>query len=167
MNPDPTKAKHFAELVHAGQRYNDEVPYTVHLEAVVAVLARFGTTDATMVCAALLHDAIEDTNTSYGDILKRFGVEVAELVFAVTSELGRNRSERNRKTYPKIFNAGHDAIKLKLADRIANVEYGMANGGKSNMYAKEFEGFRVGLYDEADTDLQTMWTYLGRLLTIS
>ena len=50
---NPANAKMFFELAHAGQRYNDEVPYTTHTEMVVQVLARFGFTDAVMVCAAL------------------------------------------------------------------------------------------------------------------
>lgn len=53
---DPVKAKMFAEIAHAGQTYNDEVPYTYHLEKVVEVLGRFGITDPIMVCAAYLHE---------------------------------------------------------------------------------------------------------------
>jgi (p)ppGpp synthase/HD superfamily hydrolase len=143
--PDPIYAAEYAELAHSGQQYNDELPYTSHLRSVVAVLARFGETSPTMVCAAWLHDSIEDTKTSYNDIKERFGVEVAELVYAVTSELGRNRKERNAKTYPKLREAGEKAMMLKLADRIANVEYGMATGGKNDMYAKEFPDFETEL----------------------
>lgn len=180
MSATPVKAKRYAELCHAGQRYADEAPYSVHLEAVVAVLYRFGVYKDTMVCAAWLHDAIEDTETSYNDIHKRFGTEVAELVYAVTSELGRNRRERNEKTYPKLAQAGQDAMCLKLADRIANVEYGMATGGKNDMYAKEFQGFQSALryqyalpdedvekvpsIEPVYPDLEPMWNYLARLL---
>ena len=133
----PERAMHFATIAHGGQIYNDEVPYVVHLQAVVTVLKRFGFSDPVMECAGFLHDTIEDTNTSYKKIATKFGTSVAELVFAVTSEMGRNRAEKNAKTYPKI--RGNDlATALKLADRIANVEYGMAtDGGKRDMYVKE------------------------------
>ncbi len=181
MTPDTIRAQRFAELRHAGQTYADEAPYSVHLANVVAVLARFGITDAVSVCSAWLHDTIEDTGTSYNDIKVRFGPEVAERVFAVTSELGRNRSERNTKTYPKIVQAGLEAIRLKLADRIANVEYGMATGGKQDMYAKEFRGFQnalrylwpYGLVNEdgdktvAHAELEPMWQYLDKLLAVA
>lgn len=165
--PDVGKAKMFAEIQHAGQIYTDQVPYTWHLYCVVEALARFGITDPAMVCAAWLHDSIEDTNTSYGDIEKRFGHDVAELVYAVTSELGRNRKERNAKTYPKL-KGNRDATILKLADRIANVEYGAANGGKNDMYAKEFPGFFAGVFDPAQggggTTPTRMWAHVAKLL---
>lgn len=175
--PDPVRARRYAELRHAGQTYADEAPYSVHLEAVVGVLGRFGYFDNVIVCAAWLHDAIEDTGTSYNDVRDRFGEEVAELVYAVTSELGRNRKERNAKTYPKLIGAGQLALTLKLADRIANVEYGMANGGKNDMYAKEFSGFEEALrYLPAEPGpclcdacvrhpiLEPMWNYLANLI---
>lgn len=164
MQADPVKARQFAELVHAGQRYSLNIPYTVHLQNVVDVLARFGVTDPNYVCAAWLHDSIEDTNTSYNDIKSNFGARVAELVYDVTSELGRNRKERNEKTYPKL-NKNWAALLLKLADRIANVEYGAATGGKNDMYAKEFVGFKEALYSEAQGDvLIKMWNHLSKLL---
>ena len=165
--PDPVRAKMFAEIAHAGQTYNSEVPYTYHLECVVAVLGRFGLTDPVMTCAGYLHDTIEDTTRSFKDISERFGEQVAELVYCVTSELGRNRSERNKKTYPKIA-ANRQAVVLKLADRIANVEYGLATGGKQDMYAKEFPDFFAGLKgDEANIQREiNMWNHLRRLLGV-
>lgn len=116
----------------------------------------------------LRFSAIEDTNRSYGDVKKRFGEEVAELVYAVTSELGRNRKERNEKTYPKIRNNAR-ATMLKLADRIANVEYGMASGGKNDMYSSEFASFRAGIYSPEAVGiapvLDLMWKYLEKILS--
>lgn len=162
----------FAEIAHAGQTYNDEVPYVYHVQAVVDVLARFHFTSNVMRCAGLLHDVIEDTNRSYNDIKKKFGEDVAELVYAVTSELGRNRAERNKKTYPKIY-GNYQATALKLADRIANVEYGFANGGKQDMYAKEYPDFYMNLHctaldgvnwPENDNRVDLMWQHLSRLL---
>lgn len=166
--PDPTRARYFAEIKHSGQTYNDEVPYTYHLDSVVEVLKRFGFTDPVMVCAAYLHDVIEDTTGSYNDIKKRFGEEIAELVYAVTSELGRNREERNKKTYPKIA-ANRQAVLLKLADRIANVEYGLASGGKTEMYTKEFQSFYDALANKNDMgmDERSMWNCLKRMLGIN
>jgi (p)ppGpp synthase/HD superfamily hydrolase len=160
--PNITRAKYFSEIAHAGQVYAGEVPYTVHLDNVVNVLARFNETGDVMVCAGRLHDSVEDTNTSYNDIAKRFGLEVAELVYAVTNELGRNRKEKAEKTYPKIHAAGLAATRLKLADRIANVEYGMANGGKNDMYKEEYRYFRNTLFVAGENS--DMWNYLDKLL---
>lgn len=169
IQPNLTKAQYFAEVSHAGQVYNDEVPYTVHLSHVVKTLERFGINDTAMLCAGWLHDSIEDTRVSYNDIRQKFGFEVAELVYAVTNELGRNRKERSEKTYPKM-QSNQRALILKLADRIANVQYGLENGGKTNMYASEFEGFAKALYDTTGCpateggELSKMWEFLARLL---
>lgn len=164
--PSPDKAMYFAELAHSGQRYNEEAPYTVHLKNAVNVAKRFGLNDDAFICAVWLHDSIEDTRTSFSDIKKRFGTEVAELVFAVTNEQGRNREERTRKTYPKTRCAGPSAVALKLVDRIANVEYGLADKtGKAGMYAEEFSSFVNALYLDTDGDaIQAMWKVLARLL---
>lgn len=167
--PDPRKAKDFAVIAHGNQVYNDEMPYIRHLEMVVEVLRRFGVDWAEMECAAWLHDVIEDTPRSYKDIQSRFGTQVAELVYAVTSELGRDRKERNAKTYPKIA-ALPLARLLKLADRIANVEYGLANGGKTDMYRDEFEGFHMGIgigpLQEPPLTIveKRMWSHLACIL---
>ncbi len=161
--PDSVRAAWFAEIAHAGQVYNKEVPYTVHLDCVVEVLGRFGERSEEMKTAAWLHDTIEDTGTSYNDIKDRFGVDVAETVYAVTNELGRNRKERHAKTAPKIKN-NNKASLLKLADRIANVEYGAATGGKRDMYIKEFPEFFAALYVPHTITHVTMWHHLAVLL---
>ena len=88
-----------------------------------------------------------------------FGEDVAEMVFAVTDELGRNRKERKVKTYPKIA-ANPEAIILKLADRIANIEH----GGKIDMYKKEHGNFVGWLGGASQKDTQAMWEHLERLL---
>lgn len=165
--PDPTRAMYFAQTRHAGQLYNEEVPYTVHLDNAVSVAARFGfDKDAAFMCAVRLHDIIEDTRTKYSELNTRFGEDVAELVFAVTDELGRNRKERHDKTYPKLKKAGARAIALKLVDRIANVEYGLADKtGKAGMYAEEFPEFVKALYDiDQDEVNGQLWRFLARLM---
>lgn len=165
--PSPTKARAYAEIAHTGQLYNQDVPYTYHLDQVVAVLGRFGIVDPESQCAGYLHDVLEDTNRSYNDILRLFGERVAERVFAVTCAKGRNRRERNEATYPGIREREENVI-LKLADRIANVEYGCASGGKTDMYAKEFSSFEIGIREsDAEKESETvrrMWEHLIRLL---
>lgn len=173
MTPDPIRAKNFAAVAHAGQTYEDEMPYDFHLQKVVDTLAQFGIRDPVPVSAGYLHDTLEDTRKSYRDIKDRFGEEVAELVYAVTNELGRNRKERAIRTYPKIKGTP-GALVLKLADRIANVHHGLITGGKTEMYQAEFEDFVVGLYrpsSKSTSGLKTtedieqrMWAYLARLL---
>jgi (p)ppGpp synthase/HD superfamily hydrolase len=168
--PDIDLARAFAELAHAGQTYHDEVPYSFHLNRVVGVLALYKFTSPEWVCSALLHDVIEDTNRNYGDVLKRFGQVVADRVYAVTAGKGKNRHERNAATYPGIKGVEEFVI-LKLADRIANVEYGLAtSGGKADMYAREFPEFEKGIREEdpeKESDVvRRMWDHLMRSLGV-
>lgn len=165
--PNMIRAQRYATVVHGGQIYNDEVPYVDHLADVFAVIQRFGLDeDEQIATAAWLHDAIEDTRTSYNDIKARFGVDVAELVYAVTDERGRNRKERHDKTYPKIKAFGNKAVQLKLADRIANVEYGSATGGKQAMYRAEQADFEAGirLWEKEPEATTRMWNWLRQIL---
>jgi|CXWL01.1.fsa_nt_gi (p)ppGpp synthase/HD superfamily hydrolase len=173
--PDINRMKHFAEIAHFGQTYNDEVPYTYHLEQVQAVLVRFGVRETVLLVAGTGHDLLEDTRKSYNDIKERFGFEVAELIYAVTNEVGRNRKERAAKTYPKIA-GNNNATILKLADRIANLEYGLASGSKQvEMYRREYPEFRKALYKDFGIPdhplvgndiliLSNMWIHLDTLM---
>lgn len=168
-------AQSFATLHHVilGKQMYGVLPYTHHLQAVAEVLKRFGPTCSAyggdlpptvtsdqMLCAAWLHDVVEDTDVKVRDIEETFGETVAQLVSAVTSEQGPNRKARNALTYPKIRAAGHYAIRLKLADRIANVE----NGGASvQMYKREYDEFRHGLRLEKWSN-DDMWLHLDLVL---
>ena len=89
-----------AEKAHINQIY-DIYPYIYHIKQVVKVAEELGY-DESIIIACILHDTLEDTALSYNDIKKAFGEEIAEIVYAVTDELGRNRLERKQKTYPKI-----------------------------------------------------------------
>lgn len=168
MTIDPLNSiKAFATLHHVirkGQMYG-VVPYTHHLSDVENVLREFGITDVEMLQASWGHDIIEDTDVKLRDIRENFGERVASLVFAVTSEEGVNRKTRNALTYPKIREAGDDAVRLKLADRIANVRNG---GGSAQMYAKEHNEFRHQLYNPGCTTITShMWACLDHLIEMA
>ena len=179
------RAIEFARKAHDGQTYSDVYSYIRHLEMVYEVLVRFGFEDETLLVSAWLHDVIEDTEVSYHIVKTEFGLEIAEAVYGVTDELGRNRKERKAKTYPKIL-ANLNSLILKIADRIANVEFGktgvFGDPSKIKMYRKEqaefedalgfkelSEKFSVGAYDseeekEVDRKLLAMWLHLRDLL---
>lgn len=154
-----TSAKSYATLHHVirkGQLYG-VLPYTHHLAAVERVLRDFDELRPEMLVAAWLHDVVEDTDVKLRDVEENFGPEVARLVGAVTSEEAPSRKARVAMTYPKIRDAGPDAIRLKLADRIANVESGGSSGA---MYAKEHRDFRHALRDPEDHLNWKMWVRL-------
>jgi (p)ppGpp synthase/HD superfamily hydrolase len=154
------EARMVAVKAHSNQSYDEIFPYEKHLDDVVDVLKRFGFSGKFIV-AGFLHDSIEDDGISYNDIRKHFGIEVAEMVYCVTDELGRNRREKKEKTLPKTA-SNPSAIILKLADRIANIEH----GGKIDMYNKEYQEFKGALYLNTPEDGKKMWEHLDSLLGI-
>lgn len=149
--------------VHSGQNYGEH-DYIYHLEKVNIVLKRFGCKDQEVLSAAYLHDALEDTPIKKKYIEEFLNKEVADLVFAVTDERGDNRKERKLKTLPKIKAAGQRATQLKLADIIANVEYGISvQSDMVRMYSKELPIIKHFLFVENENIL--MWEYLEKILS--
>ena len=135
-------AEVFARGAHAGQKHGDR-PYWTHLEGVVYRLISWGyETDSPVVCAAWLHDTIEDTKVTYQEIKRVFGKDIAEIVWNVTDEMGRNRKERKDKTYPKIFSTP-ESTALKLADLYDNVFKSFKNQDRHlDMYIYEWPDIR-------------------------
>lgn len=139
-------AKQFAISKHGRQKYG-EVPYIIHLNHVVSVLGEHGyANDDVIMSAGWLHDTIEDTDTTHAMLVLEFGKEIADIVWAVSSEPGKNRQAKFRNTAPKIISK-EKALIVKLADRIANTEASLANNPKLyQMYKKEFSAFYKLLY---------------------
>ena len=112
------------------------------------------------------HDLIEDCRVSYNDVKSQLGQEAADIVYAVTNEKGKNRSERaNDKYYEGIRNTP-GAVFVKLCDRIANVQYSkMTKSRMFEMYKKELDGFVVKMgYDDSNTHpYYEMFSYLINL----
>jgi (p)ppGpp synthase/HD superfamily hydrolase len=154
-----------AEVAHSTQKY-DIYPYIYHIKQVVKIAEELGY-DETILVGCALHDVMEDADLSYNDIKKAFGEDVAEIVFCVTDELGRNRKERKEKTYPKI-RANWKAIAVKICDRIANATHSHHEGGKSGMfklYQKEHIDFCRNLgADNPHEETKKAWERLERLL---
>lgn len=113
----------FAIEAHGDQKrkYTGE-PYVMHCFEVARLVAT-RTTDETMIAAALLHDTVEDTDTSRDDIENRFGARVADLVHWLsdlsTPSCG-NRATRKAIDRAHIAAAPPDAKTIKLADLISN-----------------------------------------------
>ncbi|MCY0877779.1 MAG: bifunctional (p)ppGpp synthetase/guanosine-3',5'-bis(diphosphate) 3'-pyrophosphohydrolase [Firmicutes bacterium] len=120
------QALHFAEEAHRGQSRASGDPYVAHPLAVATILADLKM-DAPTIVAALLHDVVEDTDYTLGDIEARFGSEVAQLVDGVTKldrlEV-RTREEEQAENLRKMFLAMAKDIRvilIKLADRLHNM----------------------------------------------
>lgn len=98
------------------------------------------------------HDLIEDCRVSYNDIKNRLGQEVADIIYAVSNEKGKTRSERANKKYYEGIRNTNGATFVKLCDRIANVQYSkMTKSRMYEMYKKENNHFMEELgYDVND-----------------
>ena len=155
---DPEYVRNYAIIAHGNQKWANEKPYIEHLDAVYKFLSNY-TTDVSILEAAYLHDIIEDTSRSYNDIKYRFTEEVADIVYAVTDELGRNRNERHEKTYPKII-ANKKALLVKLADRYVNMAVCLVDGIMRDMYIKEYQQFKELLYTD---DYTIIWQELDQV----
>ncbi|MDD6023470.1 MAG: bifunctional (p)ppGpp synthetase/guanosine-3',5'-bis(diphosphate) 3'-pyrophosphohydrolase [Oscillospiraceae bacterium] len=118
-------AFHYAEEKHKEQKRKDGSPYIIHPLAVAEIVAEMGL-DTESILAALLHDCIEDTDSSYDDIAKRFGKPVADLVEGVTKLTRVNfqsLEEKQMENLRKMFLAMSKDIRvilIKIADRLHN-----------------------------------------------
>ena len=110
----------FARARHGAQtRRGSDTPYWVHLVRVAMELARWGEHAPVLLQAALLHDTVEDTRTTLGEIRTGFGAEVADLVDWLTAP---DDEESLRAYYERLrTRAPFDAQVLKLADRVDNL----------------------------------------------
>ncbi len=120
------KAYNFAKQHHEGQKRLSGEDYIIHPVDVAYILADLNMDDAT-ICAALLHDVVEDTEITNEDLIKDFGTEIAEMVAGVT-KLSKIQyvtiEEEQVENYRKMFLAmGKDirVILIKLADRLHNM----------------------------------------------
>ena len=120
------KAVAYANEKHQYQKRKDGSPYIIHPLAVAEIVVEMGL-DVDAVLAALLHDCIEDTDTSHEEIEKVFGTTVAELVEGVTKLTRANFSSTEQaqmENLRKMFMAMSKDIRvvlIKIADRLHNM----------------------------------------------
>jgi guanosine-3',5'-bis(diphosphate) 3'-pyrophosphohydrolase len=114
----------FASRKHSMQRRKneEESPYINHPIAVAHLLADTGgITDPITLMAAVLHDTIEDTETTPSELDERFGKRVRKLVEEMTDDKSLDKVERKRLQIEHSPHLSHRAKEIKLADKIANV----------------------------------------------
>ena len=132
-----------AEKAHDGQTRDEGTPYILHPLRVAAFLAELGHRDPELLAAALLHDTLEDSDLTEGEIEAKFGGRVAALVRTLTKPYipSLPRIERDRLYYSQLASAPRDALVIKLADRLDNVRYLHLSPvrGKASAYLRETE----------------------------
>ena len=120
------KAYEYAQAAHANQKRASGEPYFIHPCAVADILMDLGL-DAATIAAALLHDVIEDTESTAEDIKREFGAEVLGLVSGVTKLekiVFKSQEDADAENFRKIFVAMAKDVRviiIKLADRLHNM----------------------------------------------
>lgn len=150
-------------------KYDEYLPYEYHLRMVVGVYDKFKhlvedirREDVKLVCFA--HDTIEDTRVTYNDVKNALGYYVAELVYALTNEKGKNRKERANDKYYQGIREIKYGVFVKMCDRIANVEYSKMSGSRMfEMYRKENNDFIKNLGVDKNHMCYSMKQYLDNI----
>ncbi len=118
------RAAAFAAHKHRDQRRKGvaATPYINHPIAVANVLANeAGITDPVVLAAALLHDTIEDTETSQPELVAEFGPAIGAVVAEVTDDKRLLKAERKRLQIEHAAHISYEAKLVKMADKICNV----------------------------------------------
>ncbi|MDY5087732.1 MAG: hypothetical protein SPE72_07535 [Alloprevotella sp.] len=156
------------------QKYNATLPYGYHLDMVARYAADYGhevLADAAdllpLLFGAYFHDSIEDARLSYNDVTRRAAAFMndaqaymaAEIVYALTNDKGRTRSERAGERYYAGIRATPYAPFVKLCDRAANTAFSAraADGGNSRMcrvYASEWPHFLAAIRVDRPADVR-------------
>lgn len=146
------KAANYAINCHRAVNHKyDGNDYSAHLTLVLMYLDMFKhhilpEDQETVLAAGWAHDVIEDTRQTYNDVVKVLGMPVADIVYALTNEKGKNRKERaNRKYYDEMKLVKY-AVLVKLCDRLANIDYSKrTQSGMFAVYQKEYAIFNSSL----------------------
>lgn len=115
------KAIEFAAIRHKDQkRKGTELPYIVHPMEVMQILTENGC-DKNVIAAGILHDTIEDTETTYDDILENFGKEIADIVASESEDKSKSWKERKQTTIDSLPNESFETQLVCCADKLSNL----------------------------------------------
>lgn len=118
------KALAFASYKHKDQRRKDQSasPYINHPIALANLLVNEGgITDAEILCAALLHDILEDTETTPEELIEAFGASIGSIVMEVTDDKSLSKAERKQAQIAHAPHLSTKARAVKLADKTCNL----------------------------------------------
>ena len=113
----------FAAHKHRNQRRKnaEQTPYINHPIGVAQILSDCNVTDMDVLIAAVLHDTVEDTDTSLPEISSRFGSRVGALVASVSDDKRLPKHERKRLQVVHAREASKETRLIKMADKLHNL----------------------------------------------
>ncbi len=165
MNEKVELARNLAIAFHGDQKYDDH-EYIYHLDTVYDIL-RGNFTEKEEILA-YLHDIKEDTDITFDELVGYFGAGISYAVYLISDCEGNNRAERKEKTIDKLYHIYDESfyfvLRVKVADRIANMRYSIKNNNKNmiNMYKNEYVEFKKAAYRKNCCD--DLWKTLDRLV---
>lgn len=116
------RAISFAARAHQGHfRKDGATPYVAHPLRVMTLVRHFGCDDPEVLAAAVLHDTIEDTETTADEVAREFGAKIASVVAEVTDDKRLPKDERKRRQIEHAPDLSPEAKLVKLADKICNL----------------------------------------------
>ena len=122
-----TRAFNFAKHAHKGVRRNSGEPYILHPIAVARIVSEEIGLGSTSICAALLHDVVEDTEYTIEDIANLFGPKIAQIVDGLTKISGGifgDKASAQTENFKKLLLTMSEDIRvilIKIADRLHNM----------------------------------------------
>ena len=122
-----TRAFNFAKQAHKGVRRRSGEPYIMHPLAVAQIACGEIGLGSTSICAALLHDVVEDTEYTFEDIQNLFGSKIASIVEGLTKIAGGifgDRASLQAETFKKLLLTMSEDIRvilIKISDRLHNM----------------------------------------------
>uniref|UniRef100_A0A0B6ZFF8 Guanosine-3',5'-bis(diphosphate) 3'-pyrophosphohydrolase MESH1 n=1 Tax=Arion vulgaris TaxID=1028688 RepID=A0A0B6ZFF8_9EUPU len=124
LSKEMIRCVNFAAIKHKDQRRKDEqqTPYVNHVIGVAYLLvSEGGVSDISVLQAALLHDTVEDTDTTFYELQAEFGEDIANLVKEVTDDKSLPKPDRKRLQIEHAAQSSHRAKLIKLADKLYNL----------------------------------------------
>jgi hypothetical protein len=117
------RAYEVAARCHQGQKRRSGDPYITHPVAVATILAGLGIADDQMLCAAILHDTVEDTPYTMTELRRDFGPGIAMMVDRHTAldYVGQSQQQKTGQILAAIGSADTRVVAMKVADRLHNM----------------------------------------------
>ena len=121
-------AVYYAMEAHQKQTRKDpwHLPYIVHPIDAMNILIKSGVTCQKTLSAAVLHDTLEDTETTMDDLIRIFGPEIASIVSECTDNKDHDKVTRKKQQIVHAHHMSQKAAFVKVADKLSNLEYLLA-----------------------------------------
>lgn len=140
-------AINFSAKAHKDQRRKDEfkTPYINHPIEVMDMLSQAQIKDIDTLCAAVLHDTVEDTDVTYEDLIREFGENVANIVMECSDDKSLPKEVRKQEQIKHSKHISDSAKLVKIADKLSNLS-GLDKYPPTKWSSEEIEGYFVWSY---------------------